>query len=100
MEEYYYESLVGQGTAGTSSGTAPVPTVEEAESPEKPYSPSEATGPPLESKTSSVARCSARCTVRTRPTTVYTRSPNLHHPDYGGDKYEEPSPAMKHPNFD
>ena len=27
MEEYYYESLVGQGTAGTSSGTAPVPTV-------------------------------------------------------------------------
>ena len=39
MEEYYYEwgttTVMGQGTAGTSSGMAPVPTVEEADSPDK-----------------------------------------------------------------
>ena len=95
MEEYYYESLVGQGTAGTSSGTAPVPTVEEADSPDKPYSPSEATAEEQDFFGRKMLR-----KMHGQNPADYTSSPNLHHPDYGGDKYEEPSPAKKQPKFD
>ena len=75
MEEYYYESLVGQGAAGTSSGTAPVPTVEEADSPDKPYSPSEATAEEQDFFGRKMLR-----KMHGQNPADYTHSPNLHHP--------------------